>query len=210
MRFVPLLFLLLPVLRATDQPCSTAQSCWELLAKGNHDWVSGRLKHTNQTTQRRDAVREHQSPFAVVLSCADSRVPPEVLFDRGVGDLFVIRVAGNVADEMDAGSIQYAVEVQNYAKLVVVLGHARCGAVDAAVHRTPVPDPLAKLINLLRPAVEASKDWPGNPVENAVDAHIHLTVKKLAGMFHSPGVLVVGKRYSLDTGEVTDPQPWKP
>jgi carbonic anhydrase len=209
-----LIFLLfLPAVYAADpQPCTTPQACWDLLEHGNDNWwVTGRhLLHPNQTPARRRAVAEHQSPFAVVLSCSDSRVPPEVVFDRGVGDLFVIRVAGNVLDDFAIGSIQYAVQVKRYAKLIAVLGHQRCGAVEAAVDGTQLPNPLALLVKALQPAVDASRSWPGNQVENAVDASIYLVAKQLEEKFKSDGVLVKRKRYSLDTGRVTDPQPWKP
>src|SRR5258706_379289 len=206
-------FLFLPVLYGADpQPCGTPQACWDLLERGNGNWwITGRhLGHPNQSPARRLAVADHQSPFAVVLSCSDSRVPPEVVFDRGVGDLFVIRVAGNVLDDFAVGSIQYAVQVKKYAKLIVVLGHQRCGAVEAAVEGTSLPNPLALLVKALEPAVDASQTWPGNHLENAVDANIYLVAKKLEEKFKSDGVLVKRKRYSLDTGRVTDPQPWKP
>jgi carbonic anhydrase len=218
-------FLLLPALYAADpQPCGTPDACWTLLERGNANWwVNGRhLSHPNQTPARRAAVADHQSPFAVVLSCSDSRVPPEVVFDRGVGDLFVIRLAGNVLDDFAIGSIQYAVEVKKYSKLIVVLGHQRCGALEAAVAQfpnqppppPPLPNPLALLVKALEPAVVASRTWPvGRPadrVENAVDANIHLMANKLEEKFKDSGVVVKRKRYSLDTGRVTDPQPWKP
>lgn len=202
--------LVLPALHAADPaPCSTPQACWDLLKKGNHDWVADKLQHPNQTKHRREAVAEHQSPFAVVLSCSDSRVPPDVVFDRGVGDLFVIRVAGNVVDQFSLASIQYAVEIKKYTKLIVVLGHQRCGAVEAAVARTPLPEPLASLVKALHDAVEISRDWPGDHVENAVDANVHLISEQLSRTFQKDGAVVMGKRYSLDTGEVTDPG-WKP
>jgi len=206
--------LLLPVLYGADaQPCATPDDCWALLERGNANWEGRRgrgLRHPNQTPRRRRAVAQNQSPFAVVLSCSDSRVPPEVVFDRGVGDLFVVRVAGNVLDDFATGSIQYAVEVKKYTKLIVVLGHQRCGAVEAAVKGTKLPDPIALLVKALQPAVDASRDWPGDRVENAVDANIYLMAKQLEEKFKDSGVLVKRKRYSLDTGRVTDPQPWNP
>lgn len=212
MRRLLLLLAVMPLCRASDEvPCATPQACWDLLKQGNDNWAKkgGKLVHPNQTPERRSAISGHQSPFAVILSCSDSRVPPEVIFDRGVGDLFVIRVAGNVLDRHAMGSIQYAVEVKKYAKLIVVLGHQRCGAVEAAVQKPTLPEPLATLVSALRPAVDRSHGWPGDKVENAVDANIHLVTKQLADTFSSGGVMVVGKRYSLDTGEVTDPQRWK-
>src|SRR5258707_486567 len=183
--------LLLPALYAADpQPCATPDACWTLMERGNANWEGlrgRRLKHPNQPPARRPAVADHQSPFAVVLSCSDSRLPPEVVFDRGVGDLFVARVAGNVLDDFAIGSIQYAVQVKKYAKLIVVLGHQRCGAVEAAVAGTSLPNPLALLVKALQPAVDASRSWPGNHVENAVDANIYLVAKQLEEKFKSDG-----------------------
>jgi carbonic anhydrase len=210
--------LLLPALYGADaQPCATPDACWTLLERGNANWEGRRgrrLLHPNQTPARRRAVADGQSPFAIVLSCSDSRLPPEVVFDRGVGDLFVVRVAGNVLDDFAIGSIQYVVEVRKYTKLIVVLGHTGCGAVRAAINppKPPdrLPDPLAALVKALQPAVDASRSWPGDREENAVDANIHLMAKTLEEKFKDFGVVVKRKRYSLDTGRVTDPQPWKP
>ena len=207
-----LIFLIaIPALHAAEPsvPCTTPQAGGDLLMKGNRDWVAAKLHHPNQTRERRQEIAAHQAPFAVVLSCSDSRVPPEAVFDRGAGDLFVIRVAGNIVDEEAAGSIQYAVEVQKYTKLIVVLGHQRCGAVDAAVRGVPLPEPLASLVKSIRPAVNKSHGWPGDPLENAIDANIHIVGDQLQKMFANHGVVVMKKRYSLDTGEVTDPQPWR-
>ncbi len=196
---------------ADPQPCATPETCWTLLEEGNGNWWDTKrhgLTHPNQTPERRTAVAQHQSPFAVVLTCSDSRVPPEVVFDRGVGDLFVIRVAGNLLDDFVIGSIQYA--VTKYTKLIVVLGHQRCGAIEAAVAGERPPNPLGLLVKALKPAVKASRKWPGDRVENAVDANIHLVANRLEVRFKADGVLVKRKRYSLDSGQVTDPQPWKP
>lgn len=213
-KFMFLLFL--PALYAADpppQPCTTPDACWDLLQRGNLNWEGRRgrrLTHPNQTPERRGVVAPRQAPFAVVVSCSDSRLPPEVVFDRGVGDLFVVRVAGNVLDDFAIGSIQYVIEVRKYTKFIVVLGHQRCGALTAAVAGTEYSDPLGKLLKALQPAVDASRKWPGDRVENAVDANIHLMADKLEERFKSSGVVVKRKRYSLDTGRVTDPQPWTP
>jgi carbonic anhydrase len=182
------------------------------LEQGNVYWcrTARQLLHPNQSPALRRAETEQQSPFAVVVSCSDSRVPPEVVFDCGVGDLFVIRVAGTALDDFAIGSIQFAVQVKKFTKLIVVLGHQGCGAVEAAVEGVQLPDPLASLVKALRPAVDASRSWPGNPVENAVDANIYLVANLLEERFKDNGVVVKRKRYSLETGRVTDPQPWKP
>jgi carbonic anhydrase len=151
------------------------------LAAGNKRYVSGaalRLDHG----PRREAVAPAQMPFAIVLGCSDSRVPPEILFDQGLGDIFTVRVAGNIADDLAIGSMEYAVE--HFATpLVIVLGHERCGAVSAAVAAAKsgvMPPPhIASLVAALQPAVAASKDMPGDPVENAITTHVRQTVAAL-------------------------------
>lgn len=118
----------------------TPDAALRRLKEGNARFVKGRLKHPNGAPARRTAVAAHQSPFAVILSCSDSRVPPELVFDQGLGDLFVVRTAGQVVAELELGSIEYAVEHLG-ASLVLVLGHERCGAVKATVeslHPPPV------------------------------------------------------------------------
>jgi carbonic anhydrase len=102
------------------------------LMNGNKLYVAGEPRHPHQTLERRVEVANGQKPFAAILGCSDSRVPPEILFDQGLGDLFVIRVAGNVVDDAVQGSIEYAVE-ELAVPLVMVLGQGRCGAVKAAV-----------------------------------------------------------------------------
>jgi carbonic anhydrase len=210
--------LLLPALYGADTPppppCATPQACWTLLEQGNLNWWGAngrRLLHPNQTPTRRAAVARDQLPFAVVLSCSDSRIPPEVIFDRGVGDLFVIRVAGNVLDDFATGSIQYAVEEKRYTKLIVVLGHQRCGALEAAVAGARFENPLMKLLDALQPAVIEARNWRnGDLVDNAIDANIHLMANKLEERFRSvSGLVVKRKRYVMDTGLLNEPR-WRP
>ncbi len=105
---------------------------------GNNRYLEGNLEHPHQTLERRGDLASGQEPFACVLSCADSRVPPEIVFDQGLGDLFVLRVAGNIVNDMIMGSLEYAVEHLG-ASLIVVLGHKRCGAVSATVQGGTAP-----------------------------------------------------------------------
>lgn len=124
------------------------------LKAGNERWVSGNVTNPNISTQRRQEVTENgQKPFATIFTCADSRLPVERIFDRGVGDIFVTRIAGNVVADTEAGTIEYAVEHLK-TPLLVIMGHTKCGAVAAAVANQPVHGKIAALVTSIRPAVE--------------------------------------------------------
>lgn len=186
----------------------SADAAWLKLKEGNQRYVAGQLTHPNQTVTRREEVAKGQKPFAVILSCADSRVGPEVVFDQGLGDLFVVRVAGNIIDNAGLGSIEYAVEHLG-ASLVVVLGHEKCGAVSAAVGAGHAPGHVHTIVKALEPAVAASKGQSGDPVDNAVRSNVQIVTKQLAGAVpilsertKSGKLKVVGARYDLDTGLV--------
>lgn len=179
------------------------------LVDGNKRYTSSEMVHPNQTSVRRTAVANEQHPFAVVLSCSDSRVPPEILFDQGIGDLFVIRVAGNVLDDAALGSIEYAIEHLNV-KLIVVLGHERCGAVSAAVKGGKASGHIRYLVEAIQPAVEKAKSLSGDILENAVRINVQNVVAQLKSsepiieeFVHEKKVDVIGARYDLDDGSVT-------
>jgi carbonic anhydrase len=153
-----------------------------------------------------------QKPFAVVLSCSDSRVPPEILFDQGLGDLFVVRVAGNVASDEAIGSVEYAIAHLKGVKLIVVLGHQECGAVKAALEPTPAHDMLPSFLNRIYPVV-ADKGWqPDKPedVVAAVKANVTFTAKLLRqyspiirnGYKGLPPPEIKGAYYSISKGEI--------
>lgn len=153
------------------------------------------------------AVATGQHPFAVILGCADSRVPPEIIFDQGLGDLFVIRVAGNIVDDAILGSIEYAVEELG-ASLVLVLGHEKCGAVSATIKHAEVLGHISTLLDAIQPAVDAVRAEPGNLLDNAVRANIKLVVEQLQSSFpvaelvKSDRLKIVGAQYKLDCGTV--------
>jgi carbonic anhydrase len=179
------------------------------LLDGNRRYVDGRPTHPNQTPERRNQAVKGQHPFAVVVSCSDSRVPPEIIFDQGIGDLFVVRVAGNIVDDAGLGSIEYAVE-HLHVSLIVVLGHERCGAVDAAVKGGEVPGHIKSLVEAIRPAVEKVRGQPGEVAENAMRTNVKMVVDHLKAskpilehLVHTGTVAVVGARYDLDDGMVT-------
>lgn len=185
------------------------------LLEGNARFTSSSSGFPHQDAARREALAGGQAPFAVIVCCSDSRVPPEVVFDQGLGDLFVIRVAGNVVDDLGLASIEYAAEHLG-TKLVMVLGHERCGAVTAAVQGGHLPGHLPTLMEALQPAVEAPHDAHGDPVEGAMLANVELTAARVRGsapilsdLVAAGELKVVGARYDLDTGavEVVDPAP---
>jgi carbonic anhydrase len=191
------------------------QAMRELL-DGNHRFTSG-----NRMTPRGRpgdflALAHGQFPEAVVISCSDSRVPPEILFDVGVGDIFVVRVAGNViggAGVSVKGSIEYAVAELNV-PLILVLGHSGCGAVKSAIKhiddRDALPGAISGLVELIKPAVAMSKGMPGDLLENAVRKNVEIGVEKLQGLepivaprVKDRRVRVVGGVYDLHSGTVT-------
>jgi carbonic anhydrase len=184
-----------------------AAEALQRLLDGNQRYAAGRAIRPNQTTARRATVAGGQHPFAAILGCSDSRVPPEIVFDQGLGDLFVVRLAGNVADPVALDSLDYAVTHLG-ARLILVLGHERCGAVTAAVEGHEEPGDVGPMLAELRAAVAASKALPGNPVANAIRANVDLTVdnlrtsKPLSAMVASGQLKIVGGTYHLATGKV--------
>ncbi|MGB8645775.1 MAG: carbonic anhydrase [Anaerolineae bacterium] len=178
------------------------------LVDGNKRYVAGSYLRPHQSPARRIEVAETQHPFSVILGCSDSRVPPELVFDQGLGDLYVIRVAGHVPDEAVIASLAHAVEHLGI-HLLMVLGHQNCGAVRAAVEGDPGGH-LAHLVQAIQPAVKKVKFQPSAMVENAVRMHTMLTVQALRtaqpilAKFLKEGQLtVVGAYYDLSHGNVT-------
>jgi carbonic anhydrase len=184
------------------------------LLEGNQRFVDARLAHPDQAPERRTAVAGGQAPFAIVLGCADSRVPPEILFDQGLGDLFVVRVAGNVLSETILASLEYAAEHLG-APLALVLGHQRCGAVKAALETVDgggaAPGHIASLVTALKPAVEAAREAPAG--EDELDWAVRMNVLQVTQQLPRRSALlgelmkrrrlkIAGGYYDLDTGVV--------
>ena len=180
----------------------------QMLIAGNARFVSRLRQDPNQDLARVTAVAETQTPFAAILGCADSRFPAEIIFDRGIGDLFVCRVAGNVATPEEKGSLEFGTLVLG-AKVLMVVGHERCGAVKAAVAGAPVPGQIGSLIDAIKPAADSTRLLPGDRVENAVKANIVLQAKRvkesavISQLILQGKLLVVGGYYDLDTGAIT-------
>ncbi len=167
-------------------------------------------EHPGQTTERRTELAKTQHPFATIVSCSDSRVPPEIVFDQGLGDLFVVRVAGNVIDDHGLGSIEYSVDHLGV-RLIVVLGHQSCGAVQAAretiAAKSKAPGHIQSLVTAIQPAVEATAK---GDLEATIKANVKDVVQALRSStpilkakVDSGDLRVVGAYYSLDTGAVT-------
>ena len=186
----------------------TAEMALKELMRGNERFVKDAMSHPNQVPRRRADLAREQHPFAIVVGCSDSRVPPEVVFDQGLGDLYVVRLAGNVVEREGLGSIEYAV-LRYDPPLIMVLGHERCGVVEAAVKAGYVPGSLGDLIGYIKPAVIRATAKPGDPVDNVLRAHVMLTVERLKGQsevlaerVRAGRLHIVGARYDLDTGIV--------
>ena len=195
------------VIAAVHEPTMSAADALKLLLEGNQRFVNDKLEHPNQSVARRAEVAKGQHPFAAVLACSDSRTSPEIIFDRGLGDIFVARVAGNVADQVVIESLDYSVKHLGV-RVVMILGHNRCGAVTAAVAGHEDEGDVGPMLSELRPAVEASKRMSGDRVENAVRENVKLVMKKLAtseelsAMVKSSELKIVGGVYDLDTGKI--------
>jgi carbonic anhydrase len=179
---------------------------------GNARWVSGKLQHPDRDPDRRQLVAQQQEPFGSVLSCIDSRVPPELLFDTGLGDLYVMRTGGQAVDPVVTGSVEYG-PMTSGTPLIVVLGHQRCGAVKAAYQSMregkPLPGNLQAIVKALQPAYEqVMREGGADPVETMARAQVKLTAialrsnQDLAPLVRKGSLAVVGAYYSLDTGKV--------
>ena len=179
------------------------------LMAGNQRFVTHHEQHPHISMERISELAKGQHPIATILSCADSRVPAELLFDMGLGDLFNVRVAGNIVTPEILASIEYAVELLE-TPVLMVLGHERCGAVTAAVQQQKVPGHISDFIDEILPAVNQVKDQPGDPIDNAVRANVDRQIQVLLKQSDlvrnrqtNGQVKVLGARYDLDAGAVT-------
>jgi carbonic anhydrase len=193
----------------------TADQALENLMEGNANYVKESLGKlvTNSTSKMRESIAAKQHPYAIILSCSDSRVPPEILFDKGLGEIFVVRVAGNIVSPHELGSIEYAVEHIG-SPLIMVLGHERCGAVTATVEANgkPVEGNIGSLIASIAPAAATAKaSGATGPalveaacnanIEN-VSAEIKAKSPVIAEAIKAGHVKIVGAKYDLDSGKV--------
>jgi carbonic anhydrase len=192
---------------ATPQSLN-ADGALQKLIEGNQRFVQHKPQYPDQSAARLQEVAQAQHPFATILCCADSRVPTEIIFDQGIGDIFDVRVAGNIVTPETLGSIEYAVMLLG-TPLLMVLGHERCGAVTAAVQNGSLLGEIGSFVKAIKPAVKKVKDQPGDAVENAVVANVQYQIERLkrsqllTEQIKSGKLKIVGGRYDLDTGSVT-------
>jgi len=193
-----------------DRMPEDGKQALQWLLEGNRRFVEGRPRHDYENQRRRMMLTEGQHPFGVILGCADSRVPPELIFDFGLGDLFVIRVAGNVVADDEAGSIEYAIAHLDV-PLILVLGHEGCGAVTAALGMVEgEAKELEGLLRMIQPAlVDIDPSLPSERrIHLGVEANVRQSVNRLLEIAEreqrpeDERVLVVGAVYELDTGRV--------
>jgi carbonic anhydrase len=204
-----------PQALAAPVPDSAADRALAALLAGNQRYLDKRLTHRHQDADRIEQLAQGQAPIAIILGCSDSRVSPEVIFDHGLGDLFVIRVAGNVVDDVVLGSIEYAADGLGV-PLVLVLGHERCGAVSAAVDHAATLGHVSTLVRAIQPAMDRVESSPGSisqgrpaMINAVVLANVQQSVDQLktsqpvmAALVKQGKVKVVGARYDLDEGRV--------
>lgn len=186
-------------------------SCDEALTKlmdGNKRFVDAKLAHPHQGVEQRVTLGNGQSPFAAVLACADSRVPPEVLFDQGLGDLFVVRVAGNILNDQLLGSLEYAVAHLD-TPLIMVMGHTSCGAIGAVANGAKLEGHMASLIPAIKPSVDKVRGMEGDLTDNAAREIAKMTAEKLrtsdpilAPLVADGKLKVVAAFYELESGSI--------
>jgi carbonic anhydrase len=193
---------------AIAQNNMTPDAALRQLMAGNQRFVAQKRKSPHQDVVRLNEVAKGQKPYAAILGCADSRVPSEIVFDQGLGDLFVCRVAGNIAISEEIGSLEFGAAVLG-TKVIMVMGHERCGAVEATMKGASVPGQIGSLLDAIRPSLAKAKDLPGDPLENACKANIAYQVEQLkkspvlTDLIAKGKLKIVGGYYDLDKGTVS-------
>lgn len=187
---------------------TTPDETIQALLEGNKRFVQRRRTNPRQDAARLAEIAKTQKPFAAILSCADSRVPSEIVFDQGFGDLFVCRVAGNIATPEEIGSLEFGTLVLG-SKVIMVMGHERCGAVAATIKGAQVPGQIASLLDAIKPAVARSEGQKGDRLENAYKANVLVQIEKLKSspvlsqLIQDKKLKIIGGYYDLDTSRVS-------
>lgn len=196
----------------SDRP-QNPREAWQAMIDGNKRFVSGDLAHPRQDIDHREKLAEKQTPFAALFGCADSRLSAEIIFDVGLGDLFVVRNAGQVIAETILGSLEYAVEVLGV-PVILVLGHDECGAIRATINATEgnlnsQGEFIHNLVERIRPTVEAAKLAGKHEIDDITELHVQDTINELltrssliANAVKAGKLAVVGANYKLTLGEV--------
>lgn len=202
-------FAMLPCITAVGQQKISPDEALIRLKEGNMRFVNGKPLRPRQDIARLHEVSTAQNPFATIVGCSDSRVPNEIIFDQGLGDLFIVRTAGQVSTYASWGSIEFAEEILG-TKLIVVLGHSRCGAVSAAINLPEVPGHVVTLINSIKPAVERAKiKNPSNLTDAAIRENVMMQVEQLKSLepvlskrVREGTLKIIGGVYDLETGKI--------
>ncbi len=181
------------------QLVESAEEALEMLKEGNLRYVESHLSSKDCYCTDRDTLKNEQHPFAVVLCCSDSRVAPEIFFDQRLGDLFVIRNAGNISDDTVLGSIEYAVQHLK-TPLVVICGHSSCGAVTAAFDGGDLPPHIQSIADHIKPAVDL-----GGELDEVIHHNVEVVMEQIEqdDIIKDIGVTIVGAYYDICTGVVT-------
>jgi carbonic anhydrase len=183
----------------------TPNNALKTLLDGNKRYVENSSVHPNRSEERRREIKQIQKPFAVILSCSDSRLASEIIFDQGLGDLFVVRVAGNVLGDIELESVEYSTLFLN-SSLIMVMGHQNCGAVEAVLDGNSQAIP--SIAQYIEPAIELSKTQKGNRLENAIKDNVDNVVQQLQThpsfqkLIAKKKLAVVGAYYNFQSGEV--------
>lgn len=195
--------------RAANPTSLSPDEALQRLLDGNQRFLEQHLESPHRSPKRLSEIAKAQHPYATILSCADSRVTAEIIFDEGLGDLFDVRVAGNIVTPATLGSLEYSAVLLE-TPVLMVLGHERCGAVTAAVKGETLPGSIAYFVEPILPVIQKATALPGDPVENAVVANIRYQVSQLtarstllAQRIEEGKLKIVGGRYDLDSGKVS-------
>ncbi len=177
----------------------------EQLIAGNQRYMQEKLEHPNRSKEARICAANGQNPFAIIMGCADSRVSPEIIFDQGIGDLFVVRVAGNVVGSLELDSIEYS-SLYLKSSIIMVLGHESCGAIQAVINGQT--QDIEAVASLIMPSLEKARSQPGSLIENTVKHNVLSVVNQiknsptLSKLIESGQIDVVGGYYNFQTGGV--------
>lgn len=197
----------------TVDPRTSPAAAWQALVDGNHRFVGGSPAHPRQDIDRRETVADAQRPFAALFGCADSRLSAEIIFDVGLGDLFVVRNAGQVIAETILGSLEYSVEMLGV-PLILVLGHDECGAIRATIDATEgnlnsKGEFIHNLVERIRPTVLSANEAGKHQIDDITELHVQDTIKELltrskliSDAVKAGKLAVVGANYKLALGEI--------
>jgi len=185
----------------------TPDEALKKLMEGNQRYLSDNAINIGQLQEKRKESLLSQEPFATIVGCSDSRVPPEIIFDQNLGDIFVVRVAGNIVGPIEMDSVEYSVGVV-HSPLILVLGHQNCGAVQAVVEGKGTSEDIAHIVPFIQKAVDQSKNLPGDRLANAIKTNVKITVQNLkknsilAPFIKKNKLKIVGGYYELGSGKV--------